>query len=245
MKLVRIPNITQYSNGLLLQEMTDGVDNITLPTAETRIESLQNAVDSLARNGYVQTYDCGLTRKDKLTVLSGGIARRNGAVYAPVNFHMIERVLKDRGRIVEVEHITDYLERILGNKVLPVHMLDRCAASGKFFDRYFSFALMKQSQWIRETAHRIQHREGYSETGRDLFCHKLRKAGLLAWTKKIFLTPRVKGNFNYTANLRKTLRLYIQDCSFTTLSEEWIYQDGQNDYLIERLERLGYERKSD
>ena len=77
--------------------MTDGVDNITLPTAETSIESLQNAVDSLARNGYVQTYDCGLTRKDKLTVLSGGIARRNGAVYAPVNFHMIERVLKDRG----------------------------------------------------------------------------------------------------------------------------------------------------
>jgi hypothetical protein len=242
-KLVRIADMTQYPNGLFLENMTQDADNFTLPTGQTSVESLQNAADSLAPNGYVQTFDFGLTSKDDLILTSGTIGRSNGAVYKSVNFCIIERVLKARGFHVEIEAITDYLERTLGEKVLPMRALDDCAAVGneRRFSKYFPFELMRNSRWMRETANRIQAREGYSENGRDLFCRELKAAGLLQWTDKILLTTRRKGKPDYIVDLRKTLISYIRDYPFSTLPEQWMHQNSPNDCLIKRLETFGYD----
>ncbi len=240
-KLVKIDDISKYPNGNVLKEMTTGVDNVTLPTAQTSIESIGSAVSALRSQGYVQVFDVGMTDSKGVRLDSGELHRYNGSVYTMVNFPVIRQVLQAEGSEVKVEHLTDYLEGVLGERVIPSLTLPYCARDTETFDKYFPFELMRKSKWIQKTADRIKRQEGYSDRGRGEFYWALHEAGLTDWCRNTWL-DRDRDNEDYVADFRETIRLAIHYRAFEG-GPSWIFEKSPNEAIVRKVEALGFERK--
>ena len=238
-KLVEIPDIMQYPHGRILEQMTGGVDNITLPTSITILESIKNAAESLRPRGYIQTFDLGIRERGKIVRQSGDIHQYNGSVYSGVNFELIVKTLTDQGFDVKVEHLTDYLEEVLGEKVLPTITLPSCARDTHAFDTYFPLHLMRKSTWIQQTADRIKKKFGYSDQGRNAFYLAMCEAGLTEWCiHDIFDRDRYRKE-DYVADLRESLRSTMFYRAFEG-GPMWIFQRSPNEEMRKKFEFLGF-----
>ena len=240
-KLVKIDDIGKYPNGKVLEKMTAGVDNVTLPTAQTSIESIVSAISALRSQGYVQVFDVGMTDSEEVRSDSGKLHRYNGSVYTMVNFPVIQQILQAEGAEVKVEHLTDYLEGVLGERVIPSLTLSDCAQDTETFDKYFPFEFMRNSKWIQDTANRIKRKEGYSDKGRRDFFWALHETGLTDWCRYT-LFDRDRDNEDYVADFRKTIRLAIHYGAFEE-GPSWIFEKSPNEAIVSKVEALGFERK--
>jgi len=236
-KLVEIDDLRQYPNGKILEEMMSGVDNVSLPTGETSLKSLRNAVANLRPNGYVQVFDLAITEGRALEERTGDIHQYNGSVFALVNFQLIAEALKDDGFEVKVEHLTDYLERILGERVIPTNCMSYCVRDSESFDKFFPMDFMRKHKWIVKAADKIKVCEGYSDQGRSMLYWKLKKEGLINWRKDNWL-ERDRDNQDYVADFRETLRSSMKWGAFAG-DPMWIFEQSPNEDMSKMFEYFG------
>lgn len=234
-KLVGI-NMNKYPNGCLIQELTDGIDNISMPTGESHIESIQYALDSLREGGYIQIFDLSIAKVSDIKKASGFVGRFNGSIYMPVNFLIIEKVMKERGYRVRTENVTEYMSDILGHKVFPAFALSLCG-NHHDFDEIFPFELMKDHEWIRSFAEKIKREYGYNDKGRKAFYDKLKESGLV----RIYLDQydRDMQHKDYLSDLRNCL---MNHAYMHFGYDGWVHQYAVSKKLYDYMDKLGFER---
>lgn len=234
-KLVEI-NIESYPNGYLIKEILDGIDDATMPTAETHIESIQHGMDSLREGGYFQTFDLGITKIEDIKRSSNFIGRYGGSIYLPVNFLIIENIMKRRGYSVVVENISDYVSRVLGHNLFPSHAL--ALVDENLFDKIFPLDLMKEHDKIKKTADRIQSQKGYCHAGRIEFYRDLKRAGLLEWCDESWYDMFTR-NEGYIQDMRFSLMRHIQ--AYFGF-DGWVHERSTDRKFHDYMDELGFEK---
>lgn len=241
-------DIKDYPCGKTLEQMTKNVNNITLPTSINGLDSIKNALNTLAPNGYVQVFDLGIVDKlDKNVLLDdfknkniGDILRYNGAVYNMVNFYLIAEELKKEGFKVKLEHITNYLTNLLCERVLPAFILPKIIDNEELFNTLFPIEKMKNYKFIVETANNIFEKEGYSKRGKNQFYWKLREAELNKWQDNSHHNSN--NNNDYIADYRESLRSFMHYSRALDNIPIWIFEKSSNKKLLETFDFLGFDK---